>query len=226
MSTPAYNAWREMVKVFVSKGVLCPIASVQEEQEWYVLHLDPNLTPNPSQAALDAKKQGKVTVESNTGERFEVHEAVFDAPHLFYHGTTPVGVKSILMSGILRFKPHRPKGVYSYGHASVSNMSSYVSQGAQLVFRSYGVHVSFKMSVQCKLKEVPVGAIFRQARSAHKRHGSKGFEWIHHQSNLKFVQARLRKDALHVFLQDCFHTLSFFDWLHTHAFCMACKNGP
>ena len=105
-------------------------------------------------------------------------------PDTFYHGTSVEGLQGILFRG--RFataaelgrRQHRPDGVYAYASVRVSDQSTYVEQGCQVAFKAVAYGTSLNASRAAA--SVPEGVAMVMARSAHRRHGCEGFEWVLH----------------------------------------------
>lgn len=103
-----------------------------------------------------------------------------ELPEWFHHGTDCDAAINILFEGFktageIDGRGHHPDGVYSYSDAELSHGSMY-NQGAIIHFSALGIVLPLTVNPD----SVPVGGICRHKRSASKRVGAIGQEYIHH----------------------------------------------
>ena len=111
----------------------------------------------------------------------------------YFHGTSPeVGLK-VLVMGLLPMKNRAPEGVYSYRSFEISNEGFY-DQGCIIAFENRVAEkkMSDKSTRKLGRSPVPSGTLCRRDRSAFKRHGADGAEWIHSSSDIIVISMKLR----------------------------------
>jgi len=185
-------------------GRLSPVISVQQEGEWVELVLNPRCMQGPSAAAVAAAAQGFVDVQLGAGPATRMHSTGHAVPECFYHGTSPEALLAILLDGRIASGTEvglprcRPDGVYAYSTDAVSEASQYVDAGAQLRFRATCAVLSYADTLSLREQPglVPEGGACRMKRSAARRHGAGGVEWIFHPASCELFWARVRADKL------------------------------
>jgi len=153
--------------------------------------------------ALAMEQQGSLEVEG---------QVLFNAkekPEWFHHGTDCKTALAVLQEGLksssqLNLPPHRPDGVYSYSDVNLSSNSMY-NAGAIIHFNGIGV----VLPVTAKLDKVPLGGICRCSRSASKKLGAIGQEWIHHPDGCVVRRMTLKLATLQVEVQAHTTNISF-----------------
>lgn len=138
------------------------------------LFLEVTDTDPISPLALAAEQKGSLDVEGQTCFAAKVK------PEWFHHGTDCEAALSILRDGFktaseLGLDFHWPNGIYSYCDQELSERSMY-SQGARVHFQALGI----VLPLTAKVHTVPLGGICRAKRSASRRLGADGQEYIHH----------------------------------------------
>lgn len=124
-------------------------------------------------------------------------------PDWFYHGTDVPSGMNILVHGLLPSsavgqRPHHPDGVYSYSSLDISEQSMY-NNGCLCTFKSYGV--CLPLSANTRFSTVPLGCVMRWKRSASKRFGAAGQEWVHHPQSIQLHRIQFQVDLLQSFFK-------------------------
>ena len=185
-------------------GRLSPVISAQQEGDWVQLVLNPCCMRGPSAAAVAAATQGFVDAQLGVGPATRMHGTGHTVPECFYHGTSPEALMAILLDGRLASgtevgRPRcRPDGVYAYSADTVSEASQYVDAGVQLRFRATCTILSYADTQRLRegFGRVPEGGVCRMRRSAARRHGAEGVEWIFHPDSCELFWARVGIDKL------------------------------
>jgi len=177
---------------FETIGAPCPVQNIAINNGWVSFELNQKLVRAASARAQHARVNGWLWLEGTVA-----HEAVFDYPDFFYHGTTPECAMSILLQGFLA-SHHKPNGVYSYGDHATSLGSMYCYQGAQIKSASVAIGLSKKVSKTSMV--VPEGGIMRMGRSVYKKKKAVGWEWVHHPSNIELKEINVREELIGRFL--------------------------
>ena len=126
-----------------------------------------------------------------------------------WHGTTIDAALAISAEGrmipagqIPGLEPHSPDGVPFYADQQISAESIYI-QGAQIRAQLHGIPVSLTASetIFKKPNPLPDHVLVRLSRSASKKFGSKGREWVAPSSAIQLVSVAFHQQQLHSFLQ-------------------------
>ena len=180
--------WNDKVRDFFARSGVDPhIRAVDVEDDVLVIELQP---PPVHTTALRTLHAGFIMID---GLRYD-HESELDLnTALFYHGSSCDRFLDIVKFGLLpasrlEQEPNSPDGVFSYSSQRLSSSSCY-NQGVTVQFQSFGVILSCKCSDS--LDVVPNGAIAKKKRSAYRKIGSVGYEYIHHHSNIQIRSIRV-----------------------------------
>ena len=189
-------------KFFEQFGLPVPLIgeSWDSDGQCYTLQINGEYMEKPS---LTSRRVAAVRQCSVPGNEF-LPEAR-PLPDTFYHGTSVEGLQGILFRG--RFatsaelgrRQHRPDGVYAYTSFQVSDQSMYVEQGCQVAFKAVAYGTSLNASRAAA--SVPEGVAMVMARSAHRRHGCEGFEWVLHPRSCELVHVRVSLSQWLAFLE-------------------------
>lgn len=146
-----------------------------------------------------------------TSDQFEmedgflvVHPAKTNQKTQYFHGTSPaVGLRA-LVEGLLPGRTRSPTGVYSYRGLHVVDEGFY-DCGCIIAFENLGLAQSMSDQSTRNLGQgpVPSGYICRRNRSAHKRHGADGSEYIHNASDIRVFSIRFSVASLSKQLSLC-----------------------
>jgi len=173
----------------VMMGIDCPVSRVVKEDQWLVMELFDDKLPGQSDASLHAHNLDYF--EMPNGEVVYRAVAAWEVPGKFYHGTSPAAAWKILCAGRFRLLgTSYPDGVHSYPSLPISMQSTYVAQGAQLVFKACGFPLSYTETR--KWPQVIEGTMGRIKRSVGKANGAAGTEWIHHPGGIKLTGMRVK----------------------------------
>ena len=130
-----------------------------------------------------------------------------DIPPLAFHGTDIEGGLQMCMERKMRpcselgQKPHWPDGVYFYGDKAIADESDY-NQGCQIRVQLFGISISKNAANKYKQGAVIFPMLFRMERSARKRHGARGVEWVANTRSIRMETASLDCVRLTAFLKD------------------------
>ena len=133
--------------------------------------------------------------------------SVCDLPNHVFHGTDIEGGLQMCMERKMRpcsqlgQKPHWLDGVYFYGDGGIANESDY-DQGCQIMARLFGLAISKNMVQKYKQGAVQHPLLFRMERSAWKRHGAKGVEWVANTRSIQMETASFDAVRLTAFLKE------------------------
>lgn len=189
--------------VFRQLRLPLPVAaeSWDADASCFELEIDPQWMETPSLSSRRAAWSKGVP-----GEHFDEAR---NMPSRFFHGTSIENLEKILILG--RFassqelgrKPHTPDGVYAYPNVGVSNVSHYVDKGCQIQFTATAFATSLKSSRQATT--CPEGVAMVMQRSAHKKHGAEGLEWIVHHRSCQILLVRISLAQWTAFLRQQEH---------------------